>query len=533
MAGPTWISDDSTIPDPLGYGERAVRFLRMLRHPKSRLPNRTYALDRWQERICRRIYGPCRDDGQRLTRVVFLQVGRGNRKTSLGASLALLHTFGQERIQGGQVVSAAADRKQARIAYEEALGIVSVTHPLAAAARVQDFKNRLVHPKSGSVYEAISADAATQFGRTPSFALVDELWCHKKPDLWHSIRTGLAKVSGSLLVITTTAGRGTETPDYPIYDYARKVARGEIDDPSFLPIIFEADRDSDWRDESIWHAVNPGLEHGYPDIDGLRQLAREAAERPADRDAFRQFHLGIRLDKSVSPFVDLDVYDEGSAPIDVDALEGSPCWIAADMATVGDLAAVVAAFKDEEGNYIVLPFAFVPENNLRARGERDGVPYPQWAEDGFITATPGDVIDYGAVESCIRGLCDRFDVKEIAFDPAYAQAVMGPLGDEGYPVAIMRQGWVTMAPAVRELERAIVGRRFRHAGHPVLRWCMDNVVIHTDSAGNRMMHKGKSRDRIDLAVAAAMAVGRASMGDMGASIFDGDDIDPEQFLVSI
>jgi phage terminase large subunit-like protein len=115
-----------------------------------------------------------------------------------------------------------------------------------AAARVQDFKNRILHPKSGAVYEAISADAATQFGRTPDFALVDELWAHKKDGLWHAIRTGLAKVPGSLLVITTTAGTGANSPDYPIYCYAKRVLNGEVDDPSFLPIIFKADADCDW-----------------------------------------------------------------------------------------------------------------------------------------------------------------------------------------------------------------------------------------------------------------------------------------------
>jgi phage terminase large subunit-like protein len=366
MNGPAWIYDGSEIADPLGYGERAMAFLKLLKHPKSRAPDRALTIDPWQDRIVRRIYGPCGENGRRITRVVYLQVGHGNRKTSLGAALALLHTFGPEREPSGQVISAAADRKQARIAFEEALGIVGAVPQLASAARPQDFKNRLLHPKSGAVYEAISADAATQYGRTPVFALVDELWAHKKINLWHAIRTGLAKVAGSLLVIATTAGRGTETPDFPIYDYARKVASGEIVDPSFLPIIFEAPKDCDWRDESIWHAVNPGLKYGYPDLDGLRQLAHEAEVRPADRAAFMQFHLGIRLDYSSDPFVDMDVYDEGEEPVDLEALKGEPCWIAVDMGLTTDLTAVVAAWRDGDDGYAVAAWFFCPADNLAA-----------------------------------------------------------------------------------------------------------------------------------------------------------------------
>jgi len=511
---PDWLFDDSPIADPNGHGERAIGFLRSLHHPKSQSRDKSFHLSSWQERLVRRIYGPCDANRQRQVRTVFLQVGRGNRKTSLGAGLAALHTFGFERVTSGQNLVAAADRKQARIAFEELLGVVEATPWLNGKMRPVDSRNRLHHHLSKSIFEAISADAATQYGRTPSFALVDELWAHKKSDLWHAIRTGVAKVPGTLMIIVTTAGRGTETPDFPIYDYARKVALGEIDDPGFLPVIFEAPRESDWRDEKLWHQVNPGLVDGFPDLAGLRQLAREAADRPAVRDAFRQFHLGVRLDHSHAPFVDMDVYDEGIETVDLDVLALEPCWIAVDMSTTTDLTAVVACWKDGD-SYAVAPWFFCPEDNLRAREERDVVPYVRWAEEGFITPTSGNVVDYRAVESLLRELCERFPVREIAFDPAYAQPVMAPLMEDGFPVVTMRQGWVTQAPAVKELERAIIGRRFQHGGHPVLRWCFDNVAVHTDSSGNRTMHKGKSRDRIDGATATWMAVGRASEGEGG------------------
>lgn len=521
--GTAWLFDNSPIADPKGYGERAMRFLRFLRHPKSKNSGHAAQWDPWQERIIRRIYGPCREDGRRQVRVVYLQVGRGNRKTSLGGALCLLHTFGPERIAGGQALGAAADRKQARIAFEEAGAIIAATPELSRAARVQDFKNRIVHPKSGAVYEAISADAATQYGRTPNFALVDELWAHRKVDLWHAIRTGLVKVEGSLLIIATTAGRGTNTADYPIYDYAKKVATGEIDDPSFLPVIFEASKDADWTDEKVWFDVNPGLRHGYPDIEGLRQLALEAKSRPSDREAFQQFHLGIRQEHSVSPFVDMDVYDIGNAPVDLDALRGEPCWIAVDVGLTTDLTAVVACFRDDADGYVVVAWFFCPADNLQGRADRDGVPYPRWHEEGYIIPTPGNVTDYRAVELHLRELCDTYSVQEIAFDPAYAQAIIAPLLEDGLPCVTMRQGWITMAPAIKELERAIIGGKLQHGGNPVLRWNFENVAIDTDRAGNRLFTKSKSRDRIDGAVACAMAVSRASAGDTSVSIYDSEE----------
>ena len=531
------------IPDPFGYGQRAVDFLRSLKHPKSRLPDRAFRLDPWQEEIVRKIYGPCDEHGNRIVRNVYIMLPRGNRKTSLGAALALLHTMGPEAVPGGEVLFAAADQKQAKIGFNEAEGIIgagdeslwrkgqaSRRFDAAEMIKLQGYKNRIAFP-NGSFLEALSNDAGTQHGRTPVFALCDEIHAWRKRDLWDVIRTGLVKVPNSLLIVITTAGRGSENIAFEVIDYARRVAKGEIDDPATLPILYEAPRDCDWRDEAVWRAVNPGMAHGYPDLAGLRQLAREAALRPSDREAFRQLHLNIWLDHSADPFVDMQIYDEGRGEVDLDDFEAEqmPCWIGVDLSSNSDLTAVVACWGDAERGYTVWPWFFCPEDNLRRRADRDGVPYPRWAEEGFITPTPGNVIDFREVEGQIRELCARFNVREIAFDPHLARNTLNNLLEDGLPAVEMRQGWVTMAPAVKELERAIVGRRFRHGGHPILRWHFDNIAVETDKAGNRQFHKGKSRDRIDGAVAAAMAVARCAAGDTGRSSYDDFDGDIEDW----
>ncbi|WP_320109630.1 terminase TerL endonuclease subunit [Rhodopseudomonas sp. P2A-2r] len=295
---------------------------------------------------------------------------------------------------------------------------------------------------------------------------------------------------------------------------------GEIVDPHFLPIIFEADPSDTWDDEATWAKVLPGLPYGYPDLPSMRQLAREAKERPGDRAAFEQFFLGRRQDNSLSPFVQMAVFDEGRTEIDIDALAGRECWVAGDMASTTDLAAIVACFKDGD-DLIVKCWAFVPADNLQARADRDGVQYPRWAKEGWLIPTPGNVIDYRVIEQHVRDLCDKYDVREIVFDPAYSAAVLSPLVEDGMPAITMQQGWKTQSPALNDLERAITGRRLKWDS-PILRWCMENVAIHTDTAGNRLMHKGKSKDRIDLAVALWMAISRASAGDAGVSIYSSD-----------
>lgn len=546
---PAWLFDDSDIADPFGNGERAVDFLRRLKHPKSETGS--FDLPLFWERIVRRIYGPAFPDGRRQVRTVFALLPRGARKTTLGAGLALLHTVGWERKPGAQAMVAASAEEDAVIAYEEAVGIIKETDWLGEGRfKLNESTYILEHKLSGAKFRALASGGKGKLGKTPQFVLADELIAwegDRSRKTWQALRTGMNKAKGALLVIITQAGRGQENLAFDLLGYARKVQSGEIEDPSFLPILFETDpaekskwegddveEFDDWEDERLWHFMNPGLTAGYPDLEGLRDYAREARERPSERDAFLQYHLNGWLDSSASPFVSMSVYDDGKGVVDLEDKEATQeaCWLAVDLSSNIDLTAVVAAWGSPEDGYEAHPWFFCPEDNLQRRADRDQVPYPQWAKDGLIIPTDGNVVDFKKVEEFIRELCARFNVQEIAFDPHMGRVMMSNLTEDGFPAVEMRQGWITMAPAIKELERAIVGRKFRHGGHPILRWHFDNIAVEEDKAGNKSFHKGKSRDRIDGAVATAMAVGRCAQGNSNRSSYDDASDDVEEWAVA-
>ncbi|MCS3740226.1 terminase large subunit [Rhizobium sp. BK661] len=523
---PAWIFDGSPIDDPFGYGERAVKFLRLLKHPNSTALGHFFQLYDWQERIVRRIYGPRHPDGRRIVETVFWMIPRGNRKTSLAAALALLHTIGPEKVPAGQVIFAASDREQAGLGFKEAANIVLMDKRLVAATHIYNAHNspkKIVFKAQNVELQAISSDGAAQHGKTPSFVLVDEIHVWKGRDLWEALKSGMVKTSGNLMVIATTAGRGSENLGYSEYEYARRVATGEIHNPAYLPIIFEADPSADWRDEAEWHRVNPGLAHGFPNLDKMRTAATEAEHRPSDREAFRQFNLNIWQAQSRDPLFDMAVYDEGRTPIDLADLAGLPCFIGVDMSVNGDLTAVVSAWRHDDGRIFVHPWFFVPGDDLKGRSERDGVPYQQWRDEGLITVIDGPVIEPEVVETRIREICaDNDNVQEVAFDPHLARLTMQRLFDDGIPTVEMRQGPLTMGPAIGTLERVVNGRMIRHSGHPVLRHHFDSVVASRNDTGLVRMHKGKKTDRIDGAVAAAMAVARAAANENRKSFLEWD-----------
>ncbi|OJH44328.1 terminase large subunit [Paracoccus sp. SM22M-07] len=165
---------------------------------------------------------------------------------------------------------------------------------------------KLIYRKEQSYLEVISGDGGPRHGRTPGFVLADESQIWKGRYLWEAPTNGLEKIDDSLLVVASTAGRGQENLAWDFFEDARKVARGKVDDPSILPILFEADRREDWEDEDLWHRVNPGLQHGYPSLAGFRRHAKRSQRSVGDRQSFRQLKLNIWLDASTEPLVDMD-----------------------------------------------------------------------------------------------------------------------------------------------------------------------------------------------------------------------------------
>jgi Phage terminase-like protein, large subunit len=190
------------------------------------------------------------------------------------------------------------------------------------------------------------------------------------------------------------------------------------------------------------------------------------------------------------------------------SLRGRRCYIGMDLASTKDLTALVAVFPDDDGFDVLAKF-FVPAESIKERSTRDRVPYQQWARDGHLIATPGNVVDYEAVRVQLNEWADDYDVREIAFDPWNATDLVTRLqGQDGFTCVPMRQGFASLSSPTKSLEKAILARTLRHDGHPVLRWNIGNVAVESDATGNLKISKKVSTERVDGVAALVMAIDR-------------------------
>lgn len=497
--------------DEIAANAAELFFSTTLVHSKGEWAGEPFELQPWQARdIVRPLFGWKRADGTRRYRIAFIEVPRKNGKSTLCAGFAL-YLLTADGEPGAEVYSAAADREQAGIVFEEAKAMVEASPELSSMCDV--FKRSITVPDVRAVYRVLSRDAYTKHGLNAHGIIFDELHAQPDRELWDVLLTSRGARRQPLVIAITTAGFDKESLCAEQHDYARKVLDGTIDDPDFFAYIAAADPDDDWQSEETWRKANPG--YGVtvkPEY--LRAEAKRAAEIASYENTFKRLHLDIWTEQNVR-WLQIETWDKGKNPVDESELGGRVCYAGLDLASTTDLAALVLAFPDgeEPETFDILPFFWLPADNVRQKIKTDGVRYDVWIQQGLITATEGNVIDYGAIALKLDELARRFDIKEVAYDRWGATELIQKLQDGGLDVIPFGQGFASMSPATKAFEALLISGRVRHGGHPVLRWMAGNVVVRQDPAGNLKPDKAKSKNKIDGIVAMIMALDRATRKD--------------------
>ena len=220
----------------------------------------------------------------------------------------------------------------------------------------------------------------------------------------------------------------------------------------------------------------------------------------------------------------MEKWDDCNDVIDIRTLRGRECYGGLDLSTTLDLTAFVLVFppRNDTEKYIIIPYFWIPDDNLKKRVNHDHVPYDVWKAQGYIRTTPGNVVDYRRIEADIKNIASEFVVREIAYDRYNATQIILNLMDEGLTMVPFGQGFKDMSPPTKEIFTLVLKNKIIHNMHPVLRWNFDNVCVETDAAENIKPSKKHSTERIDGAVASVMALDRAirNMNTNTSSVYD-------------
>jgi phage terminase large subunit-like protein len=529
-----WETDGGRFYFDAAAADRAVDFFPLyLRHHIGEYDGLPFVLREDQAKLLTRpIFGWLKaDDGFRRFRKVFAFCVKGYGKSPWGAGTGI-YLARCDHEPAAEVYAVAADRTNARTVHDNAKIMVEASPDLFDGCEI--LKDSIVWAATHATYKVISSEASANHGFRPHGVIFDEMHAQKNRDLFEALWKSMPKRRQPLMVIITHAGDDDEGICYEEYDLAKRVLTGQVPGvETILPVIFEMTPKDDYTDPVVWRRINPG--HGTTvKHDAIAAECEEAKVEPRKRNDFLRYH-GNRWTNQATAWIPIDWWDACEGPLDDAELVTLDCAAGLDLAQKWDLASLVVVFRKyletpvaldviaEEPtgalvtktialNYQLFarPYFWIPENTMTQHAKDDGVPYPLWAEQGLVTPTDGDIIDYTRIYTDITTKIlpryPRLKQGAIGYDPAFATDLSTKLRDlAGIPILEILQNYKMFSEPSQIVEALIKGKRVRHDGHRVLRWNWENVAVKTDDAGRiRPVKPKQASKRVDGAVALIM-----------------------------
>lgn len=487
------------------YGSKGIiTFAENLKHHKGRYARQKFKLHYSQHFFFYCLFGWKRkeDDTRRFT-TSYKEVARKNAKTTECAIIAD-YMVSMDGESGAQVYIGATKEEQARICFDDAKKINDAS---GLSDILKPYAKRIVYQKAGGFIGVLGRDSKTQDGFDPSCGIVDEYHAHKDDSILNIIESGMGARPQPLLCVITTAGFNKQGPCYQLRRKVIAILAGIIDDDTTFGIIYTLDEDDDWEDPDIWVKSNPLIQ----DQESIEQYAvnkRFIAERIQKAKTEGQSKIVDVKTKNLNIWTDAPetwidnklVKANSKGILTYEDLKGVKCYGGLDISKGVDITAFCLLFTrvedDEEVPFAAKFMFWLPEEKIN--NSVDDVNYPQWLYDGWLVETPGRVIRHSQVANDILEEIKQYDLQAIIYDKHREDhGILEILLDNEIECNPLQQTAYTLTNSFDEVESMITQGKIELFSNPVIEWMFGNVVVFTDSSGNRKPDKRKSEGKID------------------------------------
>lgn len=495
-----------------------TEFIECLKHVDGDWYGKPFILLPWQHDVISQVYGTMTEDRIRQYQFGYLEIPKKNGKTELVAAAGLYHTFCDGEMRG-EVYGCAAEKAQASIAFDVAVEMVEQCPALKKRCKYTASQKKLEDKVTKTVYQVLSAEAYSKHGYKPSAVIFDELHAQPNRDLWDvmTFGSGDARLQPFWWVMTTAG----DDPDrksigWEIHEKAQEILSGDKIDPRWYCKIYGLPEDQDPWDEENWFKVNPSLGHIIK-IEKVRQAALGARNNEAEERLFRRLRLNQWISLKRIGWLPLTLWDSTQGKWNPAELIGKKCYAGLDLSSTTDLTALKLLFPPQDGlnDWREISEAWIPEDSMKERVKKDGVPYDRWVKSKHLHVTPGNAVDYEFVEARILAANQQYDIQMLGTDPWNSRMLTQRLDKGGVKLYEVPQNMANMSPAMKEQERLMRTGGYTHEYNPAARWCFGNTNVAMDGNGNIKPMKNKSVERIDIAVAGIIAMAVAIQ--MGAT----------------
>lgn len=499
----------------LSKAMKPIRFTETFcKHSKGKLGGQAFKLALWQKAYIAALFGFVTPDGYRRFRESFVLVARKNGKSTLMSAICLYMLMADGEA-GAEVYCAATKRDQAKLVFNECHNMVKQSTALSAHVRKR--KTDLYFPPTLSTLQPLGANYDTLDGLNGSCIVIDEL--HEvKRELYEVLHQSQSARTQPLLLCITTAGTNRESVYDSVYEYACKVADGIVDDPTYLPVLYELDARSEWDDPKAWCKANPSLGISKS-VDDLRVKVERAKVDPASLSGLLTKDFDVRENRTTA-WLTFDAIHNPDG-FNLESFRGCYAIGGADLSRTTDLTSAALLMIDAQGQLYVESMSWLPADQFHERCKSEGVPYELWHEQGYLRLCPGNVIDYHAVTNWFLEMVQEHGITPLSvyFDSWSAQYWRSEMTNNGFDMVPCIQGAKTLSIPLQRCGADFQAGKINYNANPLFEWCATNVGVQSDRNGNIVPVKASSpKRRIDAFMACLDAyVGLCDhMGEMQA-----------------
>lgn len=493
----------------------------MFKHTKGVLAGKRIELTDFQLFLSANIF--CwkhKETGLRRFRKAYIQLARKNAKSQFLALVTSYSCFLSDEQE--ECYIAGWGREQSSIVYKEILSQIKACDLLKG--KYTDSYGQITHIKSGSVIQPLSKESRkTGDGKNPSIAVIDEYHVHETDEIYNVLISGMVARKNPLIVIITTAGFNLAAPCFIEYLYVSSIIdeNSPIENEEYFVMVCELDKDDDINDESVWMKANPIVSTYEEGMNFLRGELKAAIDVPEKMRNFLTKNMNRWVDMKENGYMPMDKWRECGSN-EIPDLQGKECYAGIDLSKKIDLTSVGFEFPLGYDRYVVLSHSFMPEDTLAAKRQTDKVPYDLWVQQGWITVTPGAVVDYNFIKSYMMRMKEEqgWIIKESCYDPYNATQFAQDMDAEGYTMVEIRQGVKTLSEPTKNFRELVLQKKIIHNNDPVLTWAVGNAVTKQDHNENIMLDKDKSTNRIDPIASLINAHVRAMLIEDNTSVYE-------------
>lgn len=494
-----------------------IRIIKTLRHTKGSWKGKNFNLTKWQGFYLANKYGWKLKSDPTLRRFSksYLQTARKSGKSELAAAEGIFMTYFLNE-GSPQTIIGATKAEQANFIMEPMREMcIMLSQESAIFRSICDIRQyKILNVKDGGYIKKIPADSTKEDGFDVFCGIIDEYHGHTTSGLLKVLETGVVARESPMISIYTTPGHNINSPCYSEYQTVKSILSGDVINDSYFGMIFEMDPENrdKWHDQKLWIHPNPNI-GDTPKWKPIQDLYSNAITEGATAEVeFKTKNLGMWVD-SPNVFITRNKIIERSTQWKIESLKGRSCYAGLDLSKTEDITALVLLFPPVlEGEAFKAYFRFwVPHSKLEGVKFVDNVDYREWHKSGLLTTTPDNIIDYAFVEDEILNLHRDYNIKSLAYDPWNSDKIIPNLQAAGIECQVCRQGYPDFTAPIKKMEQMFNTVKKHEQldinNNPIFLWHMSNVVIKMGATGGRMFDKSKGSNKIDGAVACAMAIG--------------------------